>query len=571
MRVASSSIASLNKHNARKSSSISIQLETEEQEELETHRQLNDNTWSRNMTSFQLKPLEQRELKTPHQPNHIARKSSSISIQLETEEQEELETHRQLNDNTWSRNMTSFQLKPWEQRELKTPHQPNHIARKSSSISIQLETEEQEELETHRQLNDNTWSRNMTSFQLKPWEQRELKTPHQPNHIARKSSSISIQLETEEQEELETHRQLNDNTWSRNMTSFQLKPWEQRELKTPHQPNHIARKSSSNSSQPNDKAFLVPCRNNCTENGQVLRIQRKDLNEHLTHKCPRRPFRCPHCSKIGEHHERTTSHLETCPWVRVQCPNTQCHASIPRCKVSTHQFTCDYEPVSCKFAEVGCEERPLRKDLRKHEEDYQCHGHQHTINDQVTKSGIFPMENSLKPTFTTAPFRFNLSSFKKHREGDKQFYSPYFYSSLWGYKLCVKVCANGCGNGWRTHVSISALILKGCNDKFLKWPVPGGFVTFELLNQLEDKNHTKMTARLSDKITRVMDNDKLEIYEMTNFISHTDLDYQPDKNCQYLKDDTLVFRISVEIADQEPASELSQKCNLNNNVIMHDT
>ena len=102
---------------------------------------------------------------------------------------------------------------------------------------------------------------------------------------------------------------------------------------------------------------LLPCTNECKNNDQIVKVLREDLRNHLTNKCPRRQYKCPHCEEMGEHQERTTSHLQTCPQVKVRS-NAQCEASIPRCEVSTHRPTCDYEPVSCKYAEVG-----VRRDL----------------------------------------------------------------------------------------------------------------------------------------------------------------------------------------------------------------
>ena len=114
----------------------------------------------------------------------------------------------------------------------------------------------------------------------------------------------------------------------------------------------------------------IHCPKACTNiQGQVVEILKQDLLQHLTNECPRRKHRCPHCEKMGEYGERTTSHLETCPMMIVQCANHGCDAVIIHCEVSTHRSICDYEPVSCKYAEVGCGERPLRKDLKKHEEN----------------------------------------------------------------------------------------------------------------------------------------------------------------------------------------------------------
>ena len=73
----------------------------------------------------------------------------------------------------------------------------------------------------------------------------------------------------------------------------------------------------------------IRCPNACTIiQTQTVEIQGKDLLEHITHECPRRKHRCPHCEEMGEYGERTTSHLETCPMMIVQCSNHDCDAAI---------------------------------------------------------------------------------------------------------------------------------------------------------------------------------------------------------------------------------------------------
>ena len=112
---------------------------------------------------------------------------------------------------------------------------------------------------------------------------------------------------------------------------------------------------------------LTNCTNGCSNDGQIVRVLRRNLQNHLK-RCPRRKYQCPHCKEIGEYQERTTSHLKTCLEVEVSCPNDQCPVSISRREVSNHRSICGYEPVSCKYAAVGCKETPLRKHLREHEE-----------------------------------------------------------------------------------------------------------------------------------------------------------------------------------------------------------
>jgi hypothetical protein len=65
-----------------------------------------------------------------------------------------------------------------------------------------------------------------------------------------------------------------------------------------------------------------------------------------------------------------------------------------------------------------------------------------------------------------------------------------------------------------------------------------GDVTITLLNQLEDNNHYTKTINLP--ATNPHDN-----LGYPGFIAHSELAHDPLKNTQYLKDDTLYFRVSV--------------------------
>ena len=254
-----------------------------------------------------------------------------------------------------------------------------------------------------------------------------------------------------------------------------------------------------------------------------------DLKDHLTNDCPRREYKCPHCQETGEHEERTTTHLET-----VLCPNDGCGVSNSHCQLPSHRSTCEYECVPCKY---GCEERLLRKRLREHEEDTPLH----------LLALSKKRESSNQPKTVT----FRMTDFLKYKRNDDEWYGPSFYSYT-GYKMCLRVSANGLGDGEGTHVSVYANLMKGDNDDSLSWPFTGT-VTFELLNQLEDKNHHKETITFTadnDVSERVVDGEiAINGWGSTQFISHN---YNASKNTLYLKEDTLVFRVSVQAPDYKP-------------------
>ncbi len=313
--------------------------------------------------------------------------------------------------------------------------------------------------------------------------------------------------------------------------------------------------------------ILVPCPNGC--NNGSTKILRKQINFHLRQKCPNRPhscpkcqnvmefrnvkshelneclkrqYTCPHCNEAGVYDKRTTTHLEVCPKVEITCK--KCSLQISRCDESDHPLFCPIEPVCCKYYNIGCEEKPLRKDVTKHEENAQLH------LSLATKEVLRLKKTQL---WRNAP-TIRINKFEKHKLELKSFYGPPFHTSASGYKMCTRVDANGWGTGNGTHVSVGAYLMKGDNDDSLSWPFTGT-VTFELLNQLEDKNHHKGTITFpadSERSQRLVDGDRGLGKGCSKFISHADLAHKPRINTQYLKDDTLIFRVSAEAPDYKP-------------------
>ena len=330
---------------------------------------------------------------------------------------------------------------------------------------------------------------------------------------------------------------------------------------------------------------LLHCPNKCMENTKEVRMLRCDLDQHLKNKCPNRQYQCPHCKDTGRHCDIT---LDTCPKVKIPCPNSDCKALIPHCELADHQSKCQFEKVLCKYAGIGCKEELLRKDLEQHELDDAFHLHTaiETVNKQQSEinkqreeinkqqeeinkqrveidkqraeinkqradmKAVKEEQKMMSDSIVAAqagPRVFKMPEFSRHKPFNKDWYSHPFYSHPGGYKMCVRVDANGFGEGAGTHVSVFACLMQGRNDDNLPWPFIGK-VTFTLLNQLEDKNHHTRTISFeqdNEAGWRVVDGGLAAMgFGQYTFISHNKL-YAP-WNCQYLKNDCLYFRVKVQ-------------------------
>lgn len=47
---------------------------------------------------------------------------------------------------------------------------------------------------------------------------------------------------------------------------------------------------------------------------------------------------------------------------------------------------------------------------------------------------------------------------------------PAFYTSKYGYKMCLRIYLNGDGTGRGTHLSLFFVVMRGHSDALLKWP-----------------------------------------------------------------------------------------------------
>ena len=80
-----------------------------------------------------------------------------------------------------------------------------------------------------------------------------------------------------------------------------------------------------------------------------------------------------------------------------------------------------------------------------------------------------------------------ISDFAKRRQNavtgnETSFYSPCFFTSRYGYKMCARVYLNGDGIGKGTHISVFFVVMRGEYDALLRWPFRQK-VTFMLLDQ----------------------------------------------------------------------------------------
>ena len=291
---------------------------------------------------------------------------------------------------------------------------------------------------------------------------------------------------------------------------------------------------------------LVPCPNKCEEDkdaGELLLI-RKHLDQHLKTVCPKRAYECPHCGEKGTFASITEDHDQVCEKKIVACPNkgSGCSLSMERGETKEHVSSdCEYTEVACVYESLGCGVRMLRKDREKHEKE----GREKHVD--LSLATVRSLSEQHKTLSEGEAVIFQLPGYASKKEKNERFYSTPFYAHPGGYKMCVNIDANGYGEGKGTHVCVSTELLEGRYDNQLHWPFQGT-VTHELLNQLGDDNHHRTDSTYDASHDMRVGSSRGN----PKFLPHSSLGHIPATKTQYLLDDTLYFRVSVNVDNHKP-------------------
>ena len=281
---------------------------------------------------------------------------------------------------------------------------------------------------------------------------------------------------------------------------------------------------------------VVECPNNCHKEY----LLRKDLQHHMAQLCSEREYQCPDCSMENVYRVITGLHQDVCERKKVKCENKECDCILERRLFQDHVAQdCGYTEVSCKYALLGCVKKMIRKDMKKHEEDHEGH-----LSLALKSIVDLKKELMLRWQVEGGALAFvKVSDYSYMKRNSKMYKSEPFFTSPSGYKMEFWVYYNGYGHGSGTHLAVFLHILEGPFDSQLSWPLLATF-KLELLNQLEDKNHHALSLKFIDN--ECSRRGAAKGWGLHKFIEQSALKLDSSKNIQYLKDDTLYFRVFLE-------------------------
>ena len=299
---------------------------------------------------------------------------------------------------------------------------------------------------------------------------------------------------------------------------------------------------------------LVSCTIGCND-----KVQRRNLDRHLTKECPKRSYECSHCKEVGEHQHITgPGHLDTCPNLLISC--SMCPKRTRRCNMAAHEAKCRLEPVPCQYQSVGCTAQPRRQDIPQHNLDAMSDHLQRAVQAIAQQSSeiaqlrrivsmgppmsvILKMENVSK--FLSASWNQNVSGTKKgtkKKTWQKKTWqnNKFFTNSMMGYTACLRVEFNGPDED-NKFVSCYICVTTGKYSEYLESPFKGTF-TVSILNHSESgKDYIRQLS--SENGTQPSSNGET-IFGDKSFIQFSEL-IALDKKSLYLKEDTLFFEVTV--------------------------
>ena len=282
---------------------------------------------------------------------------------------------------------------------------------------------------------------------------------------------------------------------------------------------------------------MVHCSNGCGE-----KIQKSEMEVHLSKSCPKRIINCQYCKLEGPYDLITsTTHTNECSSYPVKCCHEGCEEVQGRFWLSGHEKSCPKAVISCEYSSVGCDKIIKREDQEKHNEESV------TLHLQLAMKRV----DDLQMRCSSAPVVLKMNDAWDKQHNNEVWYSPPFYTSPGGYKMMLCVYAGGYGRGRGTHFSCYTHLVPGEYDNQIQWPFQGE-VTVELLNQLEDSNHKKTIIKYSES-TPKESKGRVEKYRMSQgwgigqFVAHSDL-FKLGSRFRYCSFfDPCYFRVSVKV------------------------
>ncbi len=310
----------------------------------------------------------------------------------------------------------------------------------------------------------------------------------------------------------------------------------------------------------------IDCLYNCGDE-----LQRRDIRNHQTKRCPKRPFGCEHCHNYESTVDDVTkNHWPVCGSFPVPCPN-ECGSTLQRQNKDSHLADeCPLTTINCDFHHVGCAVKLSRQDMLEHlRENLPTHvsllasSHVKQQDDLAEQKAINIKQQAqinkqheeiraLRMQVVGPPV-LAMTNYRHHKTNNDRWYSRPIYTHHQGYKICLGIDASE-GPKMFAHLNIKGLManikglmainvyvffMRGEFDDSLTWPFQGE-ISIQLLNQVNSEQNVKFEMNYNRSTMIKM------CSRVTKEERATDGQVQEEKylvETKYLQNDTLLFQI----------------------------
>ena len=198
-------------------------------------------------------------------------------------------------------------------------------------------------------------------------------------------------------------------------------------------------------------------------------------------------MKCEYCREEVSR-DGLSIHHTTCPEYPVQCQYSCNTGPYPRKDLIKHHSECPCAPVTCSMVPFGCSESVERRHLSSHlvecapkhasnmgamilklqkeVESLKAQLKDHSVAIQHVDDTLYPCAGQF--TWRIDEIREKIKAAQTGDPATSVIYSPSFYSSEAGYKLCL--CIYPAGDHNQGYLSLYFVVMKGKYDEILQWP-----------------------------------------------------------------------------------------------------
>ena len=303
--------------------------------------------------------------------------------------------------------------------------------------------------------------------------------------------------------------------------------------------------------------------------GEVIKIEKRNILEHVRDSCPLREVVCEYCKGKVKASEMNP-HLEDCDEFPLHCPNgcskegDEGLRELKRKDIPVHLDNhCPLQKVQCSYWEHGCREEMERRQTDTHEREF-FHIHfklsmtdiKQKQTESTNKIAILEKQNSdkdiqiasltkaLLSQLPTGRLEWNVKEVKQKIENKDITDSDPFYVGLYKCQCSIYWNRNNTGN-----VGVFIHIMRGDFDEKLHWPIRYRY-TFVLINQVNSKDNLVYSNEVTKKdlekypnsLKRPTEHRNSDALGTRSLISNTEILEE-----KYYKQDSVTLHISVEV------------------------